>query len=316
MSRTADIPSPNSDQEPLNVYLALTAGILSVSIGSILIRLAQADQMPSILIAASRVFLAALVLTPITLRRHSAILRGLKRSDLALALISGIFLAIHFAAWVTSLEYTSVLLSTVIVTSSPIWVALLEFVFLRSRLPRLVIIGLIVAIAGGLLISFAGESTATSSSQNDLLGAGLSLVGAIAVAVYLIIGRRLGRELPLLPYIWLVYGFAGLILMLGVLFTSTPVTGYPSSAYLWLIGLTIFPQLIGHTSFNYAVKFLPATIVSMVTQLEPIGSSILAYFIFTELPRPLQIIGSAVVLFGIMLANYGQAQKRKPLLAE
>lgn len=298
---------------PSHVYGVLILGVMSIAFAPVLVRIAQGEDIPSILIAASRLVLAALVLTPFALARHRHTLRNLRRADVALALLSGFFLAIHFASWITSLEYTSILLSTVIVTSSPIWVALLEFFFLRARLPRLVIVGLLIALAGGLLISFAGEgaSNVVIEGQNDVLGAALSLVGAFAVSVYLIIGRKLGQNMPLIPYIWMVYGFAGLILSGVVIGTRTPITGYSLTGYLAIIGTTIFPQLLGHSSMNYAMKYLPATIVSMITQLEPVASSILAFIIFAELPFPLQIMGSGVVLIGVLLANIGQSQKRK-----
>jgi drug/metabolite transporter (DMT)-like permease len=288
--------------------------MLSISFAPVLVRLAQGTGVPSLLIAGSRLILAALFLTPLALRAENrARLRALTRRDFFLATVSGMFLALHFAAWVTSLEYTSVLLSVVFVTSSPLWVAILEFLFLQARLPRLVVIGLLIAVSGGLLIGFAGQSPDldTISTRSDLIGGGLSLIGAVAVAVYLIIGRKLRENMPLIPYVWLVYGCAGLILMLAVFVTGIPLTGYPADGYLWLLAMAIFPQLIGHSSLNYAVAYLPATLVSMVTQLEPIGSAILAYILFNELPLPLQILGSGIILCGVMLANLGQARKRR-----
>ncbi len=301
-------------QRPGNVYIVLIIGMLSISFAPVLVRLAQGTGVPSLLIAGSRLILAALFVTPLALRaKNRAQLRALSRRDVFLAMVAGMFLALHFAAWVTSLEYTSVLLSVVFVTSSPLWVAILEFLFLQARLPRLVVIGLLIALSGGLLIGFAGQSPDldTISTRSDLIGGGLSLIGAVAVAVYLIIGRKLRENMPLVPYIWLVYGCAGLILMLAVFVTGIPLTGYSVDGYLLLLAMAIFPQLIGHSSLNYAVAYLPATLVSMVTQLEPIGSAILAYILFNELPLPLQILGSGIILCGVMLANLGQARKRR-----
>lgn len=298
---------------PVNIYPVLVIGVLAISSAAILIRLAQAEGVPSLLIAGARLSIAAVLLTLPVLRRYSRHIRQLRQRDLMLALTSGLFLALHFATWVTSLEYTSVLVSVVFVTTSPLWVALLEVVFLRATLPRSVIIGLLIAIAGGLVIGFAGTTTEELSrpGQNDLLGGGLSLAGALAVSVYLIIGRRLRVEMPLIPYIWLVYGCAGVLLMLAVIFTGIPVTGYSSSAYLLLIALAVLPQLIGHTSLNYAIGYVPATLVSMVTQLEPAGSAILAFFFLNEIPMPLQVIGSAIILGGVFLANIGQARHQR-----
>ena len=311
---------------PVNVYIMLALGLMSFSFSAILVRLAQSEGMPSLFIASARLTIGAIILTPFVIAKYRDNLAQMTRSDLLLALTAGAFLALHFSSWVTSLEYTSVLISVVFVTSSPLWVALLEFIFLRSTLPKSVIIGLAIALAGGLLIGFAGTfTTSTVNSividrQREFIGGALSLTGAISIAVYLIIARKLQQprerqgivtKLHLIPYIWMVYGSAGLILLIWTIGANVPITGYSTEGYLWLIAMALFPQLLGHSSLNYAVGYLPATIVSMMTQLEPIGSAILAYFLFGELPLPLQIIGSAVIICGVMLATYGQNQKRK-----
>jgi len=300
---------------PIQVYVMLILGVATFSFAPILIRLAQSEAMPSLLIAAGRLVLAALILTPMTITRYWQHVRRRTLRELGLALLAGLFLAIHFAAWVTSLEYTSVLVSVVFVTSSPLWVAIMETVFLRVRLPRPVIIGLFIAIIGGLLIGLAGTLTGgedVAINQNrEFIGGALSLVGALAVSAYMVIGRSLRAKMPVIPYIWMVYGFAGLILSVVVLATGTPIGGHPTIGYIWILAMAIFPQLIGHSSLNYAVEYLPATIVSMVTQTEPIGSAILAFFLFGELPLPLQIVGSAIILIGVMLANLRRTS-RKP----
>lgn len=308
--------SQTSRAVPIRVYVMLLLGMMSISFAPILVRLAQGEGVPSLLIAASRLMLAAIALTPVVLKQYWKLIRNLTRRDLSLALVAGIFLALHFASWVTSLEYTSVLISVVFVTSSPLWVAILEFIFLKVKLPRQVIVGLIIAIFGGLLIGFAGQftniETLTIDQSREFVGGALSLVGAIAISVYLIIGRNLQqadpvskrKKLPIIPYIWLVYGTSGLILLIWSLTLGIPLTGYSGQAYLWLIAMAVFPQLVGHSSLNYAVGYLPATLVSMTTQLEPIGSAILAYILFAELPLPLQIVGSIIIVLGVMLASY------------
>lgn len=308
---------------PIRVYIMLLIGTMSISFAPILVRLAQDEGVPSLMIAASRLMLAAIALTPFVLRQHWGRIRRLTRRDLGFALLSGAFLALHFASWVTSLEYTSVLISVVFVTSSPLWVAILEFIFLKAKLSRQVIIGLVVAVIGGLLIGLAGQFSNTTAlgidQEREFIGGLLSLIGAVAVAVYLIIGRNLQRDDPtgkheklsVIPYIWLVYGTAGIILLIWSLASGIRLTGYSGNAYLWIIALTIFPQLLGHSSLNYAVGYLPATIVSMVTQLEPIGSAILAYILFAELPLPLQIVGSVVIVFGVMVANLRQSSNEQ-----
>ncbi|MGB7338550.1 MAG: DMT family transporter [Phototrophicaceae bacterium] len=315
---------------PISVYVMLALGLSSFAFSSILVRLAQSEGLPSLYVAAMRLALGAVILTPIVLMKHRSNLATLTRRDLLLTLVAGLFLALHFISWVTSLEYTSVLISVVFVTSSPLWVAILEYVFLKSSLPKLVIAGLGIAIIGGILIGFGGTFAGggfvdvTVDRQRELIGGLLSLIGAITIAVYLIIARKLQQprlrdgvtvKLHIIPYIWLVYGTAGLILLVWGVIAGVPLIGYSTQGYIWILLMTLFPQLIGHSSLNYAVGYLPATIVSMLTQLEPIGSAILAYFLFGELPFPLQIVGSFVIITGVMVATYGQNQKRKKSLA-
>lgn len=301
MSTTAAPTRPS-----LQVYLILFMGAVAVSLAAIFIRLAQADNIPSLYIAAARMVIAALVLTPLTLRRHLSEIRSLSRGDLLLALLSGLFLASHFATWILSLEYTSVLISVVLVTTNPLWVAVLEVIFLRARLGRTMILGLLIGLAGSIIAGLSSSDNAVSPGKDPLLGSILAVIGAVCVAIYFVIGRKLRARLPLLPYIWLVYGFAALILLTVVVASGIPLTGYAPRGYIWLAGMALIPQLIGHSSFNYALKYLPATFVGIVNQLEPALSAVAAIAVFQEIPGIFQILGSAAILVGIILASLAQ----------
>lgn len=298
--------APN--QTLARVLTFLTIGVLAASMSSILIRFAQNDGLPSIFIAAGRLTVAALLLTPAALSRYRADLTRLSKRDLLMAGASGFMLAIHFATWISSLEYTSVLISVVFVTTGPLWVALLEFTFLRVRIRQIVIAGLVIAVSGGILIGVTG-SGASTAGQQPVLGGALALCGAMAFAVYLVIGRRLRAKLNLVPYIWLVYSFTAAFLVALVIATATPITGYPASGYFWVLMLALLPQLVGHTSFNYALRYLSATFVSIASQLEPIGSAIVAFIVFQEIPTEWQLLGSIAILIGVGLASYGQGKE-------
>ncbi len=293
-------------QTPTRVYVILFVGVAAASLAAIFIRVAQGEGMPSDFIAAGRLTLSAIILTPLALRSYRAEIAGLTRSDLLLAVASGLILAIHFATWVASLAYTSVLISVVLVGTSPLWSALFEIIFLHAQLRRLVAVGLVLAFVGGLIIGLAGGGSSTSVDSAPALGAILSLAGAVSFAIYLVIGRKLRSELSLIPYIWLVYSFAAIFLLLLVLINGTPITGYTPKAYFMLVLLALVPQLIGHSSFNYSVKYLSATFVGIATQTEPIGSSLAAYILFTEVPLPLQILGCVAVFVGVLVASMGQ----------
>jgi drug/metabolite transporter (DMT)-like permease len=283
-------------------YAALLTGVIAVSFAAIFIRLAQGAEAPSLVLAAARLTVATLVLTPLVLRRHCVELQKVTRRDATWAVLSGLFLAVHFATWITSLEYTAVVNSVTLVTTSPLWVALLAPLALGERLERATLMGIVLAIGGGVLVgmSSAGDPP---TRPDPWLGNGLALAGAIAAACYLMIGRRLRARWSLITYAWAVYGVAALTLIVTVVLTRQQVLGLPDRAYLWMVLMGLVPQLIGHSSFNYALGYLPAAYVSLVVLGEPIGSGLLAIVFLDEWPVPLQIAGSALILVGIAVAS-------------
>ncbi len=305
----------NRKAVPPQVYFVMLAGVAAVSMAAIFIRFAMAEGIPANAIAAGRLTLSALILTPFALRGHWTVLKQLRRGDLLLAVASGFILAIHFATWIASLGMTSVLISVAFVCTGPLWVALLEVVFLRARLAVLVIIGLIVAFIGGLVIGVGGDTAAPLTGE-ALTGGLLALAGAVAFAIYLVIGRKLRSKLSLIPYIWLVYGFAAIFLLLLVLATGTPITGYSPQGYFWIALLAIMPQLIGHSSFNFALRYLSATFVAVATQMEPIGSALAALILLKETPTTQQAIGSLAIIVGLILTSFGQQRSVEVEVAE
>jgi drug/metabolite transporter (DMT)-like permease len=297
------IPDPHTAVPP---RLALLTGIASVSTASIFIRYAQTDA-PSLSIAAFRLALAALILLPIALLRHRREMAELRASDWGWMLAAGIFLAIHFATWITSLAFTSVASSVVLVSTSPLWVALFARLFLDEPLTRSIITGLGLALGGSMLISFAESQS--GSSPRPLLGAILAICGALAVSGYWLIGRRLRRRLSLIPYVTPVYGIAALILMAIALLFHQPLTGFKTTTYGWLILLALIPQLLGHTSFNWALAHLPAGYVAIATLGEPIGAVILAFLFLGEVPSLVKTTAAVLILTGIFLALNPCSQK-------
>ncbi len=296
----------------LTLPLGLLIAILAVSTASIFIRFAQRDA-PSLVIAALRLTFASLVLAPLALTRNRDELRKLTRSDLLLALLSGLFLAIHFATWISSLEYTSVASSVVLVSTGPLWVALFSPIFLKEPLTRPVLLGISLALLGGTVIGL-GDSCQLDGGLACLpfsefvqgkafLGNFLALAGAWAVAGYLMIGRKLRAGMSLIPYIFVVYSIAAIVLLGIMAAAGQRPTGYPPIAYAWILLLALVPQLIGHSTYNWALRYLPAALVSITTLSEPVGSAILAYFILDERPTILTVLGGVLILAGIYLAS-------------
>lgn len=302
----------NEQHHRLSLPFVLLIAILAVSTASIFIRFAQREA-PSLVIAALRLTIASLVLMPVALTRYRHELRSLTRTDVFLGLLSGIFLGIHFATWISSLEYTSVASSVVLVSTGPLWVSLLSPLLLKESLTRRILTGMLLAMLGGTIVGLGdacqleGRLLCPGFSEfilgDAIFGNFLALVGAWAVAGYLMIGRRLRAGMSLIPYIFVVYGSAAVSLLIAMFLARESPLGYSPIVYVWILLLALVPQLIGHTTYNWALRYLPAALVSISTLAEPAGSAVLAYFILHESPTRLTLLGSVLILAGIYFAS-------------
>ena len=300
----------NTEKPFLPPRLGIALGLVAVSTASIFIRYALAAGAPALVIAAWRLSLASLVLLPLVLSRHRAELRRLNRKQVGLALISGVFLAVHFGTWITSLAYTTVANAAVLVSTSPLFVALLAALVLREKLTPALMGGMALALVGGVIVGLSdachglacpplSEFVRGDAFWGDLL----ALAGAAAVAVYFTAGKTLRASLSLLTYIFVTYSTAALVLLGATLAAGLRLTGYDWTAYLWFTLLALIPQLVGHSAFNWALRYLPATYVSITILGEPIGSTLLAMWLLAEQPGLLKLIGGAAILIGILIAS-------------
>jgi drug/metabolite transporter (DMT)-like permease len=302
------------DRPIIPPLLAIPFGILAVSTASIMIRFIQGQEVPSLVIAAWRLTLASLILAPLALTRHRQDLLDLSRRDRALAGLSGIFLAVHFATWISSLEFTTVASSVLFVSTSPLWVALLAPLTLREPIGRAILTGMTLALLGGMVVGLSDSCTLAGGrlqcppfqefvGGQAFLGDILALVGAFAGAGYILIGRRLREKMAVVPYIFLVYGISAVVLIWMMLAAGKSPFGYPLKVYLWFLLLAVVPQLLGHSTFNWALRYLSATYVSITLLSEPIGSAILAYFFLNEIPSGFMVFGAILILIGIFIAS-------------
>jgi drug/metabolite transporter (DMT)-like permease len=275
------------------LYLLLPIGIIAISTASIFIKLCDA---PVLIIATYRMVLASLALMPFAC--HEKTWRGWERSDLGWLFLSGLFLSFHFAFWIASLKYTSVASSVVLVTTHPIFVGFGGWLFLKERLGLNLIFGIALCVLGSGLIGYGDMSL----SKEALMGDGLALLGAITASGYLLVGRKMRKDRDLLSYIFPVYSTAGLTLILLALIFQKPFFGYSSSTYLFLFLLALIPQLMGHTTFNWALKYLPASLVAITILGEPIGSTLLAYLILGEGLTVWKVLGGILILTGFLIA--------------
>ena len=283
-------------------FLVLGIGVAIVSTASILIRFAQADGASSAVIAAGRLSIAALLMAPYALSRAGPELRRIKRKDLLLCVASGLLLGAHFWTWIASLEHTSVASSTALVTTNPIWVALLSAWLLREKPGRIQIAGIALTIVGTLLI-FLADSTHNGLTTAPLLGNTLALLGALAASGYFLIGRSIRSNLSLLAYVWLTYSFAAIALVIAALANDASFSDVSATGWLLIAALALGPQLIGHTSFNWALRRLSATFVAISILAEPIGSALLAWWLLNENFVALQLAGFVALLMGIFVVR-------------
>jgi drug/metabolite transporter (DMT)-like permease len=290
----------------MKAALVLFVGIVAVSFGSIFVRLAEA---PPLIIAAYRLGLASLVVGPVALIRSGQELRALSRRDLLYLVIAGVFLALHFGLWIASLAYTTVASSVILVSMSPLFVGLFSHLLGMDRVTRWMLRGILLSVVGSVAIGCGDFALGGGALWGDLLALG----GAVMVTGYLLAGRRLRQGLPLLPYISLTYSVAAAVTVVFCLLTGQRFTGYSSTTYLMFILLALVPQVIGHSAFNWALGYFSAPLVSVTVLGEPVGATILAYLILSEIPTLLKILGGAMILLGIYLASRQEAVEVVPL---
>jgi len=286
----------------IRLFIFLPIGIIAISTASIFIKLCDA---PALIIATYRLMLASLMLSPFTFFKKRW--KGWGRSELGWLLFSGLLLSFHFALWITSLKYTSVASSVVLVTTHPIFVGVGGLLFLKERPGSNLIIGIALSVLGSGLIGYGDMGL----SKEALMGDGLALLGAIAASGYLLVGRRVRKDQDLFSYIFPVYSTAGLILIFFSLIFKEPFFGYSPSTYFYLFLLALVPQLIGHTTFNWALRYLPASMVAIAILGEPIGSTLLAYVALGEGLTVWKILGGVSIFAGILVALRKEALRYK-----
>lgn len=287
----------------------LVLGVLAVSTGAILIRLAMSEAKPLVIAAYRLIFSALISILMVLLTRPNSALKLNKRM-IGLMALSGFFLAMHFATWISSLELTNVSSSVVLVSTTPLWVALLSPFFLKEKVKTRFYVGMLLAFLGGLIIAFNERCTFSGSGlscgadfgmqqPNSLLGLGLALIGAFMAAGYMLIGRKLSGEIDTVRYTAIIYSIAALFLLFIVILRGDVLFTYSGRIWGLFIAMAIVPQILGHSVLNYSLRALPATTVSIALLGEPVGSTILAMIFLKEMPSTLQLIGGMLIMIGI-----------------
>lgn len=273
----------------MNPYLALAIGVLSVSTSAIFVKMSSA---PSGVIAFYRLFFAVIIMLPMFLLKYVKELRLITRRDWIFSIIGGVFLAFHFILWFESLSYTSVASSTVLVTLQPLFAFVGTYFFFNEKFSIKAIFCGIFAIFGSFIISWGDFRISGSALFGDIL----ALIACALITAYLMFGQTVRKRVTLITYTFVVYSVSSLTLLAYVLVKKEPLVPYPTADWIYFLLLAIVPTLFGHSLFNWSVKWLSASVISMAILLEPVGATALAFYLLNETLVPSQVVGGLIVM--------------------
>ena len=273
--------------------IIIPIAMVSVSFAAIFIRFS--DSHP-IAIAFYRMFFSSLILL-LFIPRYLDEIKSMSKRDFFILFTTGLLLAVHFSAWFASLRYTTVASSVVLVSAHPLIVAWISGWYLNEKTNRKAVLGIIIAMLGIVVMTFSDYTVGKLALFGDIL----ALIGMLAVAGYLIRGREMRKRMSLIPYTFIVYSTSAFFLALFSIPFSTSFKVYAPREYMIFLALAIIPTMFGHTLYNWALKYVKASFVSVSLISEPVLSSIFAFLIFTEVPPTLTIVGAGVTLIGIYI---------------
>lgn len=282
----------------VKVFTALAIGVLSFGFAPILVRAAP-DTHPLVL-TTYRTVLAALMLAPFWVYQRYKNRHDIQLRNKLLVAFAGLCLGLHFALWIVSLYYTSVASASVLVTTHPVMMILVERFWMKRNFAWTSWIGVLLAFGGSVLLGFT-DSQMEQGFKNPLLGNTLAFLAAVIFVIYLLIGQKIRQERDWIDYVFPVYFFAAggtvlLTLAAGQNLLDISYTGFAAG-----FGLAFGPQILGHGSMNFAVKYVSPTLLSTLVLSEPLLASVLAFFLFAELPPAASIIAMVVILAGVAL---------------
>ncbi|PIC79105.1 EamA family transporter [Sporosarcina sp. P18a] len=278
----------------IHPYIPIAIGVLTIGLSAIFVKMATAD---AGVIAFYRMFFSVVIMLPLFLISYRSELKSLTKKDWLFTASSGILLAVHFILWFESLNYTSVASSTVLVTLQPIFALAGTALFFKEIITGKMLTAVFIALTGSFIISWGDFQVSGAALFGDIL----ALLACAFVTAYLLIGQNVRKRISLVTYTFLIYSVSSVALFFYVLITQEPFFGYPTSDWGWFLALAILPNLLGHTLFNWAVKWVSTNVVSIAVLFEPVLASIAAFFVLHEKITSLQLRGAIVVLIGVLL---------------
>ncbi|MBS4200118.1 DMT family transporter [Bacillus sp. FJAT-49732] len=290
------------DTPKINPYFALIVGVLSVSTSAIFVKLSSAD---AAVIAFYRLFFSVLIMIPFFFPKYIKELFLMNKKEWSFSIIAGIFLAFHFILWFESLNYTTVASSTVLVTLQPLFAFVGTFLLFNEKFSAKAILCAIIAIIGSVIISWGDFKISGSALYGDFL----ALVACAFITAYLLFGQEVRKRISLIAYTFTVYLISSIVLFIYVLFSGSTLYPYPPSDWIYFVLLALIPTLLGHTLFNWSIKWLSTSTISMAILFEPVGAAILAFYILNETILWTQIIGGLIIIVSVTLFL---VQEKKP----
>lgn len=275
--------------------IMIVVGVFGISLSSIFVKYSTA---PSAVTAAYRLLWTVLLMTPVTLGNKviRKELSGVSKKHLILSCFSGAFLAVHFVLWFESLQHTTVASSTTIVCTEVIWVSLGYCLFLKGRLSGKAMAAIGITLAGSLCIAFADSAAGEAHLYGDIL----SLLAAVAVAAYVLLGRVVREHLSTTVYTYIVYTACSVVLLVTCMIQGISLWGYGASAAVVGLLLAVFSTILGHSIFSWCLKYFSPSFVSASKLCEPVVAAVLAGFLFGEIPTALQVFGGIMILGGVL----------------
>ncbi|WP_033828066.1 DMT family transporter [Bacillus andreraoultii] len=281
----------------INPYLIIIIGVISVSTSAIFVKLSTA---PSGVIAFYRLLFSVLIMLPVFLLKYVKELRNMTKQDFIYSTIAGIFLAFHFILWFESLNYTSVASSTVLVTLQPLFAFIGTYLIYKERISVRTIISAVIAIIGSVMISWGDFYV----SQKALIGDIIALIACMLITAYLLIGQSIRKRISMVTYTFIVYFMSTVTLLIYVILKQEPLFPYSTNDWIYFLLLAIFPNLLGHSLFNLALRWISTNIISMAILFEPVGAALLAYILLEEKLTWTQWIGGTIVLSGLLIFSF------------
>ncbi|WP_058305786.1 DMT family transporter [Gracilibacillus massiliensis] len=286
-------------------YIAIIIGVISVSTAAVLVKLA--GDVPSAVTANYRLLFASLLLLPYVWFKKRDELKKLGGREWVFTILAGISLAIHFIVWFESFQYTSVASSVVIVTLQPIFAFLGTYFFFHEKFSAGTIISMLIAIFGSIIIAWGDFQIANEALYGDFL----AFLGAIFITIYFLLGQGVRTKVSVMCYTFIAYGIGAIVIIFYNLLMANPLVGYQPNQWILFIALAIVPTILGLNLLNWALKWVSTSVISMGILFEPVGASILAFFILGEFITWSQWLGGMIVIFGLLLFIASTRRTRK-----